>query len=241
MRLLLNNSGHSFLSSLLSLIYPSECPVCKCSSDSFRYSPICLGCWHEIKRYNGPACKVCAAPLVSEYSSVCSGCLNKKPHFSVVMSFGLYSGTLREAIHLFKFSGLRRLAGPLGRFMSELPIPQADGIVPVPLSRKSLRVRGFNQTLLLARALAKHMELPVLMDVLLKRKETPPQIGLGAAERAANIRKAFEADPCIKGKKLVLLDDVMTTGATARECAKTLVKAGAEDVVVATLARSALT
>ncbi len=125
--------------------------------------------------------------------------------------------------------------------MSELPIPQADGIVPVPLSKKSLRVRGFNQTLLLARALAKHMELPVLMDVLLKRKETPPQIGLGAAGRAANIRKAFEADPCIKGKRLVLLDDVMTTGATARECAKTLVKAGAEDVVVVTLARSALT
>lgn len=238
---LFKHSGHRFVSSVLSLIYPSECPVCKGASDTFRYSPICNACWEGIKRYNGPACKVCAAPLVSEYSSVCGECLNKKPHFSAVMNFGLYSGTLREVIHLFKFSGLRRLAGPLGEFLSELPIPETDGIVPVPLSKKSLRARGFNQTLLLARALAKRMELPVLMDVLLKRKETPPQIGLGAVERAANIRKAFEADGSIKSKRLILLDDVMTTGATARECAKTLVRAGAEEVVVVTLARSALT
>lgn len=124
--------------------------------------------------------------------------------------------------------------------MNELPIPAMDGIVPVPLSRKSLRERGFNQTLLLSRVIAEHRGIPVYMDALCKNKETLPQISLGADKRMSNLKNAFEVKGNVAGLRLILLDDVMTTGATARECSKAIIKAGAEDVVVVTVARSSL-
>ena len=124
--------------------------------------------------------------------------------------------------------------------MNELPIPAMDGIVPVPLSRKSLRERGFNQTLLLSRVISGHLKIPVYMDALYKNKETLPQISLGADKRMSNLKNAFEVKGNVAGLRLILLDDVMTTGATARECSKAIIKAGAEDVVVVTVARSSL-
>jgi len=130
---------------------------------------------------------------------------------------------------------------PLGKLLTELPIPDMDGIVPVPVSNKTLRERGFNQTLLLSKFLSRHLRIPVHMNLLFKKKETLPQIGLGAKERVRNVRNSFEVTGRLNKHRLILLDDVMTTGATARECAKTLVKAGAERVVVVTLARSSLT
>jgi ComF family protein len=184
---------------------------------------------------------ICANPVVSEYSRRCGECLRQSPPFSRVLNYGLYSGALSEAIHLLKFSGLRRLARPLGRLLAELPIPEMDGIVPVPVSTKTLRERGFNQTLLLARSLSHHLSIPVRMNFLFKKKETPPQIGLSARERVRNLRNSFEVKGRLGKHRLILLDDVMTTGATARECARTLRKAGAEEVVVVTLARSSLT
>jgi len=159
----------------------------------------------------------------------------------MVLNYGIYSGALSEAIHLFKFSGLRRLARPLARLLTELPIPDMDGIVPVPVSTKTLRERGFNQTLLLSKSLSRHLRIPVHMNLLLKKKETLPQIGLSAKERVSNLRNSFEVRGKLNKPRLLLLDDVMTTGATARECAKALMKAGAEEVVVVTLARSSLT
>lgn len=231
---------YRLVSTLLSTVYPSICPVCSKPSDDVRYAPICMGCWEGIERYRGPSCRVCAAPLVSEHSGMCGECLSHTPPFSHVLSFGLYSGSLREAIHLLKFSGLRRLAAPLGRFLYELPVPEVDGIVPVPLSKKSLRERGFNQTLLLSRFLSRHLKIPLYMDVLYKKRDTAPQIGLRAMERAVNLKDAFGARGDLTGMRLLLLDDVMTTGATVSECSKTLIKAGAEKVVVATLARSAV-
>lgn len=233
-------NGSRLTAALLSGLYPSTCPVCHRPSDNLLYAPICENCWNTIQKYTGPACGICAAPLVSDYSIKCSECTAHKPGFSSVENYGLYSDTLREAIHILKFSGFKRLAKPLGRFLSELRIPEADGIVPVPLSKKSLRQRGFNQTLLLARVLSMACGIPVQMDVLHKKKDTLPQIGLGAKDRAANVKDAFEVNADITGLRLILLDDVMTTGATVRECSKALVKAGAKVVVAVTLARAVM-
>lgn len=232
--------GDRLISRLLSTVYPSTCPSCDNPSDAVRCAPICRNCWGAIKRYTGPSCRICFEPFVSEHSTICGECLGKPPPFSKALSFGLYSGVLLEAIHLLKFSGLRRLAGPLAKLLLELPIPDADGIMPVPVTPKTLRTRGFNQTLLLSVVLSKERNIPVFMDTLHKRRETPPQIGLGAKERAANLKGAFEARGRLDAKRLILLDDVMTTGATARECSKTLIKAGAEEVTVITLARAPL-
>jgi ComF family protein len=156
----------------------------------------------------------------------------------MVLNFGLYSGSLSEAIHLLKFSGLKRLAKPLGKLLTELPIPPMDGIVPVPVTKRTLGTRGFNQALLLSVVLSRHTKIPVYMDVLYKKRDTPPQIGLGARERARNLKNAFEVKGRLDKPRLLLLDDVMTTGATVKECARTLVKAGAQEIVVVTLARS---
>ena len=139
-----------------------------------------------------------------------------------------------------KFYGIRRLAGPLGKLLLSLEIPECNAMVPVPLTKKGLRERGFNQTLLVSRLLSKELKIPLYIDMLFKRKDTPPQIGLNAKERMKNIKAAFEVNGKINNLKLLLFDDVMTTGATVRECSKTLIKAGAKEVIVITLARSSM-
>lgn len=137
-----------------------------------------------------------------------------------------------------KFYGIKRLAYPLGRLLLNLEIPECDGIVPVPLSKKSLRERGFNQALLMAVVLSKELKIPLYMDILFKKKDTPQQLGLNAKERLKNLKGAFAVRGEIDNLRLLLIDDVMTTGATARESSKTLIKAGADEVIVITLARS---
>ncbi len=124
--------------------------------------------------------------------------------------------------------------------MTVFDLSGSDGIVPVPLSIRSLRKRGFNQSLLIARVISKKLNVPLLMDNLRKIKETPPQIGLSARERLLNLKNVFEVRGSIKGLRLLLVDDVMTTGATVAECSKELMKAEAKEVTVITLARAGI-
>jgi ComF family protein len=178
--------------------------------------------------------------MVSEHGKVCGQCMQKAPPFSRVIPYGLYEGVLSEAIHQFKFHGVRRLYKPLGNLLCHLDIPHADRIIPVPLSKKGLIKRGFNQSLLLSKVISKETGIPLSMDFLLKTKETPPQIGLSAKERVTNLRNAFEVRGNLKDMSLLLVDDVITTGATIRECSKMLMKAGAQEVIVLALARAPL-
>ena len=158
----------------------------------------------------------------------------------MVINYGLYEGVLAEAINQLKFHGVKRLSKLLGRLLQCLNLPKVGGIIPVPLSIRGLRERGFNQSLLIARVLSKIMKASLLMYVLFKKKETPPQIGLSAKERLSNLKNAFEVKGDIEGPRLLLVDDVMTTGATVTECSKELMKAGAKEVVVLTLAKSGM-
>lgn len=230
----------AIISKLLSIIYPSRCPVCSDSSDQWTYAPICNACWSEIKRYSGPSCMICALPVSSEHARTCGQCIRKTPPFSKILPYGLYEGVLAEAIHQFKFYGVRRLSQPLGNLLLHLDIPPADGIVPVPMSKKGLIKRGFNQSLLLSRVIEKRTRTPLFMNSLFKIKDTPPQIGLSARERLTNLKNAFEVRGNLKGLCLLLVDDVITTGATVRECSRTLMKAGAKKVTVLSLARAPL-
>lgn len=179
-------------------------------------------------------------PFSSEYVEVCWQCLKKAPPFSKVINYGLYEGLLAVAINHLKFHGLKRLAKPLGRLLLSFDLSEIDGIVPVPLSIKRLRERGFNQSLLIARVISKEIRVPLLMNTLLKKKETPPQTDLSARKRLLNLKNAFEIKGDIRGLRLLLVDDVMTTGATVRECSKELMKAGAKEVIVLTLARASM-
>ncbi|MEW6002981.1 MAG: ComF family protein [Nitrospirota bacterium] len=228
------------ISKLLNILYPSKCPVCGNTADVFYHSPICSFCWSKIKRYTGPSCKVCAMPFSSEHSKICGQCLKQRPPFSTVINYGLYESVLAEAINYLKFHGIRRLSKPLGRLLMSFDLPRIDGIIPVPLSIKKLRERGFNQSLLLARVVSKSTGVPLLMDTLIKKKETLPQTGLSAKERLLNLRGVFEVKGNIRGIRLLIVDDVMTTGATVTECSKQILKAGAKETIVLTLARSSM-
>ena len=241
MREMQNTSRYrTLISRTLQIFYPSSCPLCEKTSDTVYHAPLCTSCWHTIKRYTGPSCRICAMPFSSSHSSLCGKCLKMPPPFSKVLTYGLFEGALVEAIHQFKFHGIKRLSGPLSELLLTIDIPEADGCIPVPLSIQGLRERGFNQSLLLARNIARRKKLPLFMDVLHKLKETPPQLGLSASKRLSNLKGAFQAKRSVQEKRLLLVDDVITTGATVAECAKQLLKAGARKVVVLSIARSSM-
>jgi ComF family protein len=151
------------------------------------------------------------------------------------------SGPLREAIHRFKYAGLRALSPVLGEMLYDCwdaePWP-AQVIVPVPLHPQRQRERGYNQSALLARELARHTGLPVATGTLLRISPTPPQVGLKAIERAENVRGAFRCqNDALAGKQVLLVDDVLTTGATLRACAEALLQGQAQAVWGLALAR----
>jgi ComF family protein len=152
---------------------------------------------------------------------------------------------VREAIHAFKFGGRRGLADPLGDLLaglglSALPGAGPDLLVPVPLHRRRERERGYNQALLVARRLERAWGVPVAADALVRLTATAPQADLDARARRRNVRGAFGVvrAPAIAGRHIVLVDDVLTTGATASECARILSRAGASAVGVLTIART---
>lgn len=139
-----------------------------------------------------------------------------------------YEGEAKKMIHALKFQGRRYLDEPLGRLMAEcLRDANADGCVPVPLHSARYRERGFNQSELLCQAISQELNIPVWQTGLRRVRDTRHQIGLNAEERKENVKDAFEADACVEGKTLILIDDVFTTGATFAACVRALRGKGA--------------
>jgi ComF family protein len=183
-------------------------------------------------------CQRCGKPLVSDSATYCGECLTSEPAFEYARSFGLYDGVLRKAINHLKYYGMRRVAGPLAEMMIGMQLPQADAVVPVPLYKSRHRQREFNQSALVARQLARNLKADLIINNLTKIRDTVPQVGLRYKERIKNVRNAFrvEDEGNISGKKIILVDDVVTTGSTIRECAKVLKKAGVSYIYVVSLA-----
>lgn len=220
------------------LLFPQRCPVCNQEAHASSALPLCAGCWDSIQRYTGPSCRTCGLPTISEHTDLCQSCLTDPPAFRHALSYGIYEGILKEAIHLLKFNKHRRLAKPLAALLAKLDLPEADLLVPVPVHVNQLRIREFNQTALIAKHLSRLKRIPLVIDGLCKVKDTAAQIDVDRKERLRNLRKAFAASEQVKGKRILMVDDVITTGATMRECARTLMKAGAIEVNVIALARS---
>ena len=171
----------------------------------------------------------------------CALCRLGLQGFDAVYSYGSYEGTLRELVHLFKYGGVRPLAGTFGRFLIQaLPRETTfDLIVPMPLHWFKRWQRGFNQADLLARVIGKKWNVPV-RSVIRRRRATSPQAGLTNAKRRANVRGAFQITRgrSLQGMRVLLVDDVVTTGATASACARVLKRAGVEHVALLVLART---
>jgi ComF family protein len=231
----------------LDLLYPALCPVCDRGLGPGRRDPLCRDCWTAIERIDDPFCETCGLPLPSFEGPMsgrpvrCHGCLTTAPPFDYARAAGAYAGPLRDALHALKFGGQRALARPLSALILEqcgaLLGPHVDALVPVPLARERERDRGFNQATLLAAHLAAASGLPLEPRWLARRRGTRPQTELTAGERRANVARAFTAPARVAGAHVVLVDDIMTTGATAGECARTLRAAGARAVGVLAVAR----
>ena len=230
----------------LLLVYPPMCAGCSRAFYSDR--PFCPACSLAPDLIAEPYCPLCGIPFGSEKttSHLCADCLGSVHRFDRARATGFYQGLVREVIHRFKYGGQTFLANPLARMLigpgKELTrLHRIDRIVPVPLHYKRLRQRGFNQASLLARGLGSLLKIPVDYSSLKRTRWTDPQIGLSRNQRAANVKGAFslKAREKIKGKGVLLLDDVLTTGETVNQCVGVLKKdGGAREVVVLTVART---
>src|SRR6266545_7764488 len=232
-----------WVTAALDLVFPPLCPVCRAMLGTGRRDPLCGACWEGLERIRPPWCRCCGIPIGIE--GLCGVCRRRRPRFAYARAAARYGGLVREAIHAFKFGGRRGLAEPLGELvagigLSALPGAAPDLLVPVPLHPRRARERGYNQALLLSRRLERAWSVPVAADALLRAVPTLPQADLDVAARRRNVRAAFAVrrPEAIAGRHVVLVDDVLTTGATAGECARVLVRAGAAAVGGRTVARA---
>ena len=232
----------------LLLVYPPMCAGCSRAFYSDKSEPFCRDCFIALDLISEPYCPLCGIPFSSEKTTnhLCGDCLGSVHRFDRARATGFYQGLIREVIHRFKYGGQTFLVNPLARMLigpgNELTrMHRIDKIVPVPLHCKRLRQRGFNQASLLARRLGSLLKIPVDYSSLKRTRWTDPQIGLSRNQRAANVKGAFslKAREKIKGKGILLLDDVLTTGETVNQCVRVLKKdGGAREVVVLTVART---
>lgn len=207
-------------------------------------SPVCPACWRAIAGVSPPLCARCGDSLNDwrEADPRCARCRRQPPVFSLARSAGRYEGSLRTIVHAFKYQRRRVLAMPLGALMRAAGadvLAGADAVVPVPLHPYRSFERGFNQ----ADDLSGTLKLPV-WRALRRTRHGPPQAGLPAARRHGNVRDAFAlrwgiGRARLRNAAVVLVDDVMTTGATANACATVLLDAGVRTVGVVTAARAA--
>ena len=196
----------------------------------------CDGCACELPYLPPVRCAVCAVPLAS--ATVCGACLNRPPSFDGLSAVFTYDFPVDALIHAFKYGGRLGLAPALGEVLAAAGAPAADVLVPVPLAPRRLRERGFNQALELARFVARRHGIPILTGACRRVADTPPQAALPWRERAKNVRRAFVCDAALSGLRVAVVDDVVTTGATLNEIARSLRKAGAASVVGWVLART---
>lgn len=238
----------NFFRSVFDLLAPSLCSYCKSSLIMSDIPYFCKTCWSEFDLIRGSLCPCCgrqfASPeaLSESPSHLCRFCRENPPYFDQALSVGLFEGQLREAIHIYKYKPLRALGKPLADWMAKQIrlVHHMDIVMPVPLHRSRLRQRGFNQSLLLAYGITEHFSLSIVYDNLIRTRPTRPQVELSADERAKNVRGAFALrhPGDVFDKRILLVDDVFTTGSTLNECAKVLKESGASSVTAFTLART---
>jgi len=213
--------------------------------DSF----LCSNCVKAIAFIKSPLCSICGEPFesLSGPDHTCGRCLKNKPHFDMARSIFLYEGTIQALIHHIKYHGdgfsLKALASLAKPFIETMLQDQPpDLICPVPLHDSRLRKRGFNQSAALVSTIFTKQKSKIAQDLLTKSKKTAPQVGLSRHHRIRNVRNSFRLRKPLSTsvKNVILLDDVLTTGATASECARVLKKGHDIKVFVITIARAGL-
>ena len=236
---------------LFDWLYPPRCRACRGRIFGADAECFCVSCRAHVQMVGHPLCRVCGRPYpdTSGDDHTCGVCLERPPQFVAARAWATYpredDHPLRLVVQKFKYSRKVSLGKPLGRLLARgcaefLASVDADLIVPVPLFPKRLRWRGFNQSLILGREVSRAYGIPMDPFLLLRRRETAAQTQLAENERRRNVRGAFElnAEGSVKGKSVLLIDDVYTSGATVNECSRALKQGGAKEVFVLTLARA---
>jgi len=229
----------------LNLILPPSCPLCREAVGTV--GDLCATCWAKIDFISEPFCPCCGFPFETTESdgALCASCLARRPAFLKARSVMVYDDTSKRLLLAFKNADRTDLAPTLSRWLmreGQSLIEEADLLVPVPLHWTRLLWRRYNQAAMLTVDLGRRMGKPVALSLLKKKIRTRQQVGLSASARRRNLQGAIvargRAAQQIKNKKVLLIDDVMTTGATAGACARALLHGGAASVSVLTLARA---
>jgi ComF family protein len=236
------------IDSLASLLFPATCALCHGVVETVASSVICQSCWGKVKKFDGVVCSQCGYSFpsrsIESTRPLCGICRRGLFLFDFARAYSRFEDPFIEIIHQFKYRSHRSLAQPLSKllfslYQSHLRECCADLIIPVPLHRSRKRTRGFNQALELSKPLGRMGGIAVAANALVRVRATKVQAGLSRRERRLNLNGAFEFSRRrgIEGKRVLLVDDVFTTGATLNECAKILKRNGARRVNVLTLAR----
>jgi ComF family protein len=230
---------------LLDLVYPRQCAGCGAAL-SEEPGHLCLDCLSSNYLISRPFCQICGEPVSGrvDHAYTCHQCSDVIPHYDRARAAAQYEGPIREAIQNYKYRQALWLQADLTQLLValahvEFAEESVDAIMPVPLHRRRRRSRGFNQSELLAKGLGREIKVPLMLKNLVRIRYTITQTSLSANARMNNVHGAFATrhETDIAGKRILLLDDVMTTGATLSECARVLKNAGASFVVAFAVAR----
>ncbi|MBI4721534.1 MAG: ComF family protein [Candidatus Stahlbacteria bacterium] len=237
------------LKAILDFILPPHCSVCSNLLAS-KEKAVCENCFNSISVIVPPFCERCGSPG----DAVCNDCILHPHKFTRARAIGKYTDILRDLVLLFKYRRKISIGRKLGTLLGKIIqndelLAKADAIIPVPLYPVAKRVRGYNQSEILCTEISTLTNIPTITGVLLQKRPTKPQKSIGSPEssldeqrekRKLNVKDAFKVkkNERVKGKKLILVDDVCTTGATLDECAGELYNAGASDVYAAVVARA---
>ncbi|MDI7864258.1 ComF family protein [Rhizobiaceae bacterium n13] len=235
----------NIIGGVANVIYPPVCSGCGVITGGHR--GMCAACWSSIRFIERPYCEVLGLPFSHDLGQniLCAEAIANPPPFDRLRSVAIHDGVVRNLVHALKYRDRTDLAIMMAEWIlraSDGTVAASDAIIPVPLHRWRLVWRKFNQAAELARQLARISGKPLLASTLVRRKRTLQQVGLGAKARQDNVRGAFVVRDAhigsVLGKRIVLVDDVYTTGATVSSAARALKKAGAVDVTVLTFARA---
>lgn len=227
---------------MLDTLFPPQCMCCGELVKS--HGALCTACWQGLHFISSPMCSCCSYPFEYELGedALCAECIEGLPAYDHAYSALVFDDISKKLLHKLKFEDQGYLARSLAGWLAmHMPHKEADMVIPVPLSRKRLQSRRYNQSALLASYLAQELGVAYQPHLLKRHRHTTPQTGLTRLQRLENVKGAFivegKASAQLSGKGILLVDDVMTTGATITACTHALKQAGAERVQVATLAR----
>ena len=226
------------------VLFPSKCGICECMLEK---EGLCPDCWSKIRWISKPKCRICGQPFTTEMDlldSVCAQCSSKKPYFDKAISVFVYDDFSKKIILKFKHSDATYLAEMLAKWMfraATLEIESSDLIIPVPIHFTKRLKRKYNQSELLAQKISEISGVKYEPRILKKIKQTSPQEGLSGNQRRKNVIGSFgineKYEHLLKNKRILLIDDVFTTGSTVNECAKVLKKHGTKEIFVLTIAK----